>query len=308
MHRFKTDLPQLDLLIAFEAAARLGSFTRAARELNVSQSAVSQRMQTLEASLAATLFERGHRYVRLTARGREFQNSVTVALRHLLAATNTLRSADSGPQLNIATDESVGALWLLPRLHRFQARHPEISLRLTASDREADCLAEGIHLAILHGAGDWPGYDCRHLFEEQVFPVCAPAYLTRHGGLGDLADLADAELLDLEYERWHWMNWSIWLTEQGLKPAGRRRSLQCNSYPLLIEAARNGQGVALGWRHFIDDDLIAGRLVRPLGASVKTDFAYYVIAKHQETAELTLFRDWLFEERDGQALHSLAPG
>lgn len=309
MQNFRQSLPQLDHLIAFEAAARHGSFTRAADELNITQSAVSQQIRTLEDRMGIALFERSHRVVRLTAEGRTFQNSVSVALSHLLSAANTVRGVSGGAaeRLDIATDDSVAALWLAPRLHRFQELHPDIIIRLTSSDRIEECFTETIELAIVHGDGRWPGYECEAFLEEEIFPVCAPVYLDRSDPIATAADLANVDLVDLDYERWNWMNWSIWLTENSVGMARERRKFQCNSYPLVIEAARKGQGVALGWRHFVDDDLLSGTLVRPVSASLKTHYAYYLVRKHNqpESPQAQAFRSWLIAERDSQPLHAL---
>ncbi len=309
MQNFRQSLPQLDHLIAFEAAARHGSFTRAADELNITQSAVSQQIRTLEDRMGIALFERSHRVVRLTAEGRTFENSVSVALNHLLSAANTVRGVSGGPaeRLDIATDDSVAALWLAPRLYRFQELHPDIIIRLTSSDRIEECFTETIELAIVHGDGRWPGYECEAFMKEEIFPVCAPSYLERSAPITTAADLANVDLVDLDYERWNWMNWSIWLTENGIGLAGERRKFQCNSYPLVIEAARNGQGVALGWRHFVDDDLLAGTLVRPVSTRLETHYAYYLARKHNrpESPQAQAFRSWLITERDSQTLHAL---
>lgn len=307
MQNYRQSLPQLDHLIAFEAAARLGSFTKAAQELNITQSAVSQQIRTLEDRMGASLFERSHKVVRLTAEGRTFQNSVSVALGHLLSAANTVRGAQGagGESLHVATDDSVAALWLAPRLHKFQTLYPNIRVRLTSSDRIEDCFAEPVELAIVHGDGGWPGYECEPFIEEEIFPVCAPGFLDRQGPLDTAGDLAEADLIDLDYERWNWMNWAIWLTENGVGLAGERRTFQCNSYPLIIEAARNGQGLALGWRFFVDDDLNAGRLTRPIAAGLKTHFAYYLVRRYNrpESPQARAFRSWLIAERDSQPLH-----
>ncbi|MCP5083788.1 MAG: LysR family transcriptional regulator [Alphaproteobacteria bacterium] len=308
MQNFRQSLPPLDHLIAFEAAARHGSFTKAAHELNITQSAVSQQIRTLEDRMGVSLFERSHKVVRLTAEGRTFQNSVSVALGHLLSAANTVRGTTSagGKRLHVATDDSIAALWLTPRLHKFQALFPEITLRLTSSDRIEECFADPVELAIVHGDGGWPGYECELFIEEEIFPVCAPTYLEKSGPIHTATDLAGADLVDLDYERWNWMNWAIWLTENGVALASERRKFQCNSYPLVMEAARNGQGVALGWRQFVDDDLLAGRLTRPINTSLKTHFAYYLVRRYNrpESPQARAFRSWLISERDSQPLHA----
>ncbi|MEM7424686.1 MAG: LysR substrate-binding domain-containing protein [Pseudomonadota bacterium] len=298
MPNYRQSLPQLDLLIAFEAAARHGSFTRAAEELNITQSAVSQQIRTLERRLDLTLFQRAHRIVRLSPEGRAFQNSVSVALNHLVNATNALREKGTS-RLTIATDDSVAALWLAPRLHRFQQFHPEIQLRLTASDRPEDCFAEDIELSIVHGDGNWSGYECEPFIEEEVIPVCSPGYLEQTGPLETIDDLGSRGLIDLEYERWSWMNWSIWLTEKGAAIGPDQRVLQCNAYPVVLEAARQGQGIALGWRGFIEDDLAAGTLVAPLDEPLRTRNAYYLALRYNQpvSARAEAFRNWLKAER-----------
>jgi DNA-binding transcriptional LysR family regulator len=307
MHEFHKRLPPLDLLVAFEAAARYASFTQAAKELNVTQSAVSQRVRNLERRLGMALFERAHRSVRLTAQGREFYNSVSFALMHLLSAADRLRADEGARKLVVATDTSVAEMWLGSRLHRFQAAHPDVVLHLTASDVLEDCFADAVELAIIHGDGSWPGYDSVPLFQEEVFPVCAPSFLKKSAKLSEPKDLAQAVLLDLEYEHWKWMNWSIWLTEMGVHTPVRQQTLRSNSYALLIEAARRGQGVALGWRRFVDDDLGEGRLVAPIRASVKTGLAYYLVkrANRAPSPQIDAFETWLASEFETQALYPL---
>ncbi|MEM7178842.1 MAG: LysR substrate-binding domain-containing protein [Pseudomonadota bacterium] len=308
MAEFARRLPPLDHLVAFEAAARLGSFTLAGDEIAVTQSAVSQRIRQLEAALGVQLFQRGHRSVRLTREGREFQNSVTIALNHVLSAAETLRDPSRPVRLGIATDLAVGALWLGKRLHRFQARHPEIAVDLVVTDAPDAGFAPEIDIAILHGTGQWPGYHGELLFPERIFAVCAPAYAAQMTPGADLGALAQADLLDLSYEHWHWMNWTIWLTELGQPVSALNRRLECNSYDLVIEAARNGQGVALGWQHFVDADLLAHRLVMASPAVVETEFAYYVAVRAGERPPaVAAFVDWVIAERDAQPLFALPP-
>ena len=261
-------------------------------------------MRNLEQHLGVALFERGHRFVRLTAAGREFYNSVSLALTHLVGSADRVRESQSTPTLSIATDESVAALWLIPRLRQFEEMHPEICIRLIASDEKDRCLHESVQLAVIHGDGHWPGYDCTALFEEEVFPVCSEGYLKHLPEDVTLASLSSAALIDQEYEHWNWMNWGIWLTEMGLQRPTRREAFRSNSYPLLIEAARRGQGIALGWRYLVDEDLISGALVCPLRESLKTRFAYHLVRHHNVaiTPETEAFYDWLIAQRDTQRL------
>ncbi|MEM9472820.1 MAG: LysR substrate-binding domain-containing protein [Pseudomonadota bacterium] len=298
MQYVRKKLPHLDPLIAFEAAARLSSFALAARELNVTAPAVSQQIKSLETSLGVLLFQRGHRSVQLTDRGRLFQNSVSIALTHLANAADEVRIDDDCQQLDIVTDTSIASMWLVPALNRFEARNPQCSIRLTTTDVQADLLGTDFQIAIVHGQGNWTGYDSALLFEEQVFPVCAPGYLDRFADGLKLAGLPFADLLDLEYEQWHWMNWAIWLTETGLPLPDARRKMKLNNYPLVIDAACNGSGLALGWKHLVDDHLATGTLVRPFAETVKTHNGYYMIwpFNTEMSPIAAAFHDWTMAE------------
>ena len=173
----RPNLP-LRLLEPFEASARLGSFTRAAKELSVTQSAISQRVRKLEDLIGLTLFERGHRSVTLTAEGRDLLNGVTVALRHLAAATQGLQARESRATVRLTVDTSIAQLWLLPRLKSYLATEDAARLDIEVSD-DPDALTDA-DLAIMHGDGTWSGYKAQLLFEDEIFPVCAASYLDRN--------------------------------------------------------------------------------------------------------------------------------
>ena len=269
-------LPPLSTLLAFEAAGRLGSFTRAAAELHISQAAISKQVRQLEEQVGARLFIRSHRAVQLTQQGREYLHSVVTALTHLGHATLELRAEEPARHLCLAADHSVAALWLLPRLAALRAALPGVALDIVVSDAEAQCLAPEVDLAILHGEGRWPLHESEPLFPEVVFPVCSPGYLRRAGPIGQPADLAGAELIDLTDENWTWINWRIWLTDHGVGLPATHRALPIGSYPLVLDAARRGLGVALAWRCLIEEDLASGALVRPLAEEVATRFSYHL--------------------------------
>ena len=299
MQDLRRQLPQLDYLVAFEAAARLGSFTKAAHELNITQSAVSQQIRNLEQNLSLTLFERAHKSVRLTEEGKIYHNSVSLALVHLLSATNKLRQSKDQTRLTIATDVTTAALWLSPRLCKFHKQHADIQIRLISSDIQPDIFQDEVDLAITHGTGDWPGYVSEPLFTETVFPLCSPEYLKTYP-IHSLQDLEQAKLIELEYEHWNWMNWTIWLTEKGLSPGNAQMPLICNSYPTILETAAQGLGIALGWSYFADDLVNQGRLIRPIKDEVTTNYAYHIVSAftEQPKPQVQAFRDWLIEERD----------
>jgi len=272
----RRNLPPLDLLLPFEASARLGSFTRAAEELSVTQSAVSQRVRKLEELLEISLFERRHRAIELTPEGRELLNGVKVALQHLTSATHSLRQREARRFLRLACDTSIGQHWLVPRIETFLNPDSPVAIDLTVSDSEAEVL--GADVAVLHGDGQWPGFVARRLFGDMVFPVCAPGYLERHP-IATPDDLLSAELIDLDYIHWNWMNWSIWLTETGVDPASARILMRTNSYTALLDAAKAGMGVALGWGNLVDGALERGELVRPVAETVDTANGYYVLLR-----------------------------
>ncbi len=277
MQTLKKQLPPLEPLIAFEAAARQLSFTAAATELNLSQAAVSQQIRNLERSLGVNLFIRSHRSVQLSAQGRVYQHTVSTVLHQLANATTELSTPPTKDQLNIATDQSIASMWLMPRLPGFQQQNPDTTLRFIASDDERDCLADEIQIAIIHGNGIWPGFKSERLFDEEIFPVCSPAYLQQLDSNLTPDSLVDQVLLELEDNHWDWINWRSWLSKNNVNLPAHHKGLHINSYPLIIEATKNGQGIALGWRYLIDDDLNKGLLVKALDLSVRSSLGYYLI-------------------------------
>ena len=293
----KSSLPPLATLIAFEAAGRHLSFTKAAQELHLTQAAISKQIRALERDLGVGLFSRTHRAVQLTPEGREYLHTVVTALAHIQHATREIRSEPAGGRLRIAADQSVASLILMPRLTQFLDRQPRTALHLVVSDSPTRMLAEEVDLAILHGEGRWSGHESELLHEEVVFPVCSPDYLARFGTIGSAADLASAKLIELDDENWTWINWRFWLTEHGVALPVAGRALSIGTYPLVVEAARQGHGVALGWQGHVDDDLASGALVRPLAAEVKTRFGYYFAWPRSRplSSEATGFREWVRE-------------
>ena len=295
MQTYKKRLPSLDLLVAFEAAARHSSFQAAAEELNVTASAISQQIRNLESQMDLVLFSRGHRSVQLTDQGREFQANVTFALTHLASAVDELQQREGTTEIVLATDTSIASQWLIPKLAEFDFEQHNLSLNLKISDIRSELLNGEADVAIIHGDGRWEGYETTQLFEEEVFPVCSPKLLSQKEKKLDLAELANFKLLELDYEHWHWMNWPIWLSEAGNVETGASTKIRSNYYSLVIEAAKQGLGLALGWRYFVDDDLDAGVLVRPFRESVKTRNGYHVVSPYnrRESNAVAEFRKWL---------------
>lgn len=282
-------------MVSFEAAARLLSFTAAAKELRISQSAVSQNIWNLEDSLGIPLFTRAHRSVSLTHLGEEYQRTVAATLETLASVTTEIRSTRGRRRLTVAADQSIAWMWLMQRLPVFQKANPDIIVRMVASDIETDCLASGIDVSILHGTGHWHGHDSCELFGEEVFPVCSRDYLAKSPPLETLDDLRHHALLQLEDEYWQWITWQMWFTRMERQMPAEQQGLVVNNYPLLIEAAKNGQGVVLGWRYLVDQELANGTLVRPIGESLQTDFGYHVVwpLKPERSPDAMSFCNWL---------------
>ena len=298
MQNLKKALPPLDPLVAFEAAARLMSFTRAAQELNLSQAAVSQQIRQLEDSLGVELFIRAHKSVKLSARGRELQHTVTATLLQLANASSEIKSTQHDTRLSLGLDQSIANMWLGPRLKRFQDQYPEIALRLVVSDNEAECMSEEIEIAILHGDGNWTGFESELFFEEEIFAVCSPELEVVRDGPLPPEMLTELALLDLDDGHWNWMNWRTWLGLNSIHQPAKNRPLQINSYPLLIEAAINGQGVALGWKTLVDAALQQGQLTKATTESVKTDLGYFLVWPENVSLSESamLFKRWCLSE------------
>ncbi len=298
MQTLKQQLPPLEPLIAFESAVRYMSFTAAAKELSLSQAAVSQQIRHLEKSLGFDLFTRSHRSIQLTAEGMVYRYTVSAVLNQLATATSELKQPTAKTRLTLAADQSIASMWLIPRLPSFQQLYPDITVRLIASDIEQDCLAKDIDIAIIHGSGDWSGFQSEVLFAEEVFPVCSPEYLKKHQKPESLAALTQETLLNLESNHWNWMDWRMWLSSNDVHLPIQQQGLQINNYPLLIEAAKNGQGYALGWRYLIDEHLKNKSLVKPFTETLATSLAYYLIWPNDEvlSPSIAVFRDWAREQ------------
>jgi len=275
------ELPSLDLLKGFEAAARNLSFTKAAAELFVTQSAISRQVQTLEDQLGVALFRRHHRELRLTEEGQTFYKTTGEVLRLLRDVTGRLGARPAG-MLTVTTTVSFAGLWLVPRLNDFRRLHPGIDMRLAATNEIQDLEREGIDLAIRYCTAKAAGRNAVRLFGEVVFPVCSKSVLAGRK-LKSPQDLSDHVLLhyDDPERRYPWLSWDVWfeLTQtEGVKPAG---TLRFSHYDQLMQAAIAGQGIALGRSRFVNHWVKLGKLILPFGkryrASPADSRAYFIV-------------------------------
>ena len=296
----KHKLPTFGLLNTFEVAARHLSFTVASQELCLTQGAVSRQIKALEDQIGVILFLRKHRAIELTPEGVELYKVVTRSLDDIGACLEAMRNNTAFPQITVAASVSFAYYWLMPRLEKFSEVHPEIDLRILASDQKVDLTRDGVDVAILFGHGMWDGVDALPLFGETVYPVCSPTYLAAHPELRQASDMLDQTLLHLEGggNIWGSVNWQIWLAMQGVTATPVRRGIQLNSYPMVLQAAEAGRGVALGWSYIVDEMLQDGRLVRPGNASLDTRNGYYLgtTKECKSNPEVKVFSQWIMNE------------
>jgi putative choline sulfate-utilization transcription factor len=295
LHR---NLPPLGSLVAFDAAARHLSITKAADELSLTQAAVSRKIRALEDDLGVALFRRLHRSLRLTADGERLHAAVSGSLWRIAETAESLREQSGPAQVSISATIAFATFWLMPRLPRFRAAYPDIELRLTAGDHRIDVESEGVDAAIRFGVGPWRGLASERLLEEEVFPVCSPGYLQRNPALQEAPDLRDHRLLHLDVAYRNWMDWAQWFRSFGLEAPPVKRGLRFNTYTILIQAATAGEGVALGWRNLVEEFIDAGPLVRPVDASLPATGGYHALwpESAEPTPELQSFLDWLRTE------------
>ena len=296
MLKRRVSLPPLDYFVAFEAAAKLGSFARASEEMHISETAISRKVRLLEQHYNLPLFVRGHRSITLTEQGAELLVSVQRSLKILRDASQDFLERDGSNTVTLAATNSVAALWLMPRLSKFSRANGRVKIKLMASDSDSECMSETMDLTILRGDGDWPGFHSQLLFGETVFPVCAPSYLDANPSSAQLDALPDLDLIEVDSSHTEWMKWRTWLDGQGLSDVPADRASYFNTYPLAIQAAVDGHGIALGWGHLVDHLLESGKLVRPLGnAQVRTTSGYYLLknTKKPPFPEQEIVETWL---------------
>ena len=284
--------PFLNGLRAFEAAARRGSFTLAAKELGVTQAAVSQQVRLLEKRLGFTLFERRANELELTYQGRTFQPGLTDAFDRIDRLTDQVSTMRSGPVLVAGIAPAFAMNWLMPRLPRFSQAHPDIEFRM-ATGGERMPLRDDWTCSVRRGTGDWPGYVAEELFPVPLVPVCTPqlAKELRHP-----RDLSGATLIVVPHLRQQW-NW--WFDAAGLKGAIKPAAeVVFENSPLAIKAVLDGMGVAVAQLPYVSDALAAGRLVSPFPIVRQRYQGWYLVYRPalKDDRALTAFRGWLHGE------------
>ncbi len=300
-------LPPLNPLRAFEAAARHLSFTRAAEELFVTPSAVSHQVKALEENLGVSLFLRDSKSLLLTPAGKAYLPGVQEAFRQLVFATYQLHRERSIPALKLNLPPTFALKWLIPRMKSFVQAYPEIDLKVSTSKHMVDFAREDFDLAVRYGRGVYPGLCAEHCLKVEVFPVCAPALLEGPVPLRVPDDLRLHRLLhdDSTYDDVTNPNWATWLEHAGVEGVDTTRGPSFWPSHLVIDATIDGLGVALAKRSWVDRDLLEGRLVRPFAdLTLSVEFSYFFVYPQDRADDprLRLFLDWVRQEvaRDAQ--------
>jgi LysR family glycine cleavage system transcriptional activator len=289
-------------LRAFEAAARHLSFTVAASELNVTQTAISHQIRRLEEELGVRLFVRQNRALALTPEARDYLPGIRAAFNDLRLATDRLLRKDNENVLTVSTLASLAAKWLLPRLSAFQEAHPGIDVRITTSTALVDFKSGDVDAAIRYGRGQWSGLRADWLMADQLFPVCSPALLEGNKPLRSPEDLAHQTLLHGSggYDD----DWRLWLTAAGL-PANisKQPGLTFDLILMTVQAAIDGIGVAMGRTSYVEADIAKGRLVVPFKITLPTDAGFYLVspAARTDSSKLSAFRQWLIASVQNKA-------
>lgn len=286
-------LPSTALLAAFEAASRAGSVTLAARELSLTQSAVSRQIKLLEDQLDVELFARERQTIRLTAAGEAYAREIREALRKISTASFNVRANPRGGTLNLAILPTFGTRWLAPRLPKFFSQNPGITINLATRLTYFNFQTEALDAAIHFGPRDWPGVEMALLRSEEVVPACSPE-LKYQCGFRAAGDLKKAPLLSISTRP---QAWDQWFSAQNIV-GGSGQTMYFDQFATVAQAAMVSVGVALLPTFLIEDELASGKLVRALNLPIESAERYYLVWPPERSTHppLTVFRDWLLAE------------
>lgn len=306
-------LPPLAALRAFESAARHLSFKKVAEELHVTPAAISQQIKALESYLGVSLFRRLTRALEVTPEGLAMLPKIRESFECLAAAVETTRRTGDGP-LTVTAPPSFASRWLVPRLPHFSAAHPDVALRLSSSADTVDRRGETVvfeeaiidprdpasEVAIRYGTGNYPGFRVEKIFAPDCVPVCSPRLPTPDSPLDKPADLRRHVLIHDETlgDEDRQADWTQWLDAAGVKAVNAQRGPRFSNAVLAVEAALDGQGVALALRPLVEADVAAGRLIIPFDIAVPSPYAYFLVMPEAvaRRASVAAFRTWLLDE------------
>lgn len=300
MSRRNVDLPPLNCLQTFEAAARHLSFTQAAHELNLTQSAVSRQVKRLEEDLARPLFYRLAQGLSLTPVGVRYFRTIQRLLRELDRESAELRRRGADRQLTLASTPTISSIWLAGLLPDFQREHPDLDIRILCSESPSHLDVSEYDLGLFYHLDELPaphGLELSPVFDsEQVITVCSPAYIERHGPIHDVQHLLHAHTLLIVEDHYHdWLTWTDWCADADAHYHTPRHALRTNSYQLLMQSAVMGHGVALGWKSLLAGELDAGRLQMALPHTMHSRGRLHLMQPHHRNppSAARSFRQWL---------------
>jgi len=293
-------LPPLNAIRAFEAAARHLSFTKAADELNVTPAAISQQVRNLEDILGVPLFRRLTRALLLSEAGQAALPILGEGFDRLVDGIERIRATSESGILTVSAAPSFAARWLVRRLPRFEARHPEIRIRLDPTLHAVDFERENVDIAIRFGEGNYPGMRTDRLMTENISPVCSPGLMNGDNPLREPCDLANHVLLHTDWGLGNptQPDWAMWLVCAGAETVNSSRGPVFTTEVLTVESALEGNGVALVNRGIVVDEVAAGRLVWPFELTIETHFGFFIICPEHtaDSPKNAAFRQWLLDE------------
>ncbi len=292
------NIPPLRSIKAFEASARLLSFTKAAEELHVTQAAISHQIKNLEQLTGVQLFERFNRSLKLTFEGRLYLISIRNALESIEKATRQLKNKDASGTLNISVLPSFASKWLSKRIWKFQQQHHELDVRISAFEKLTDFKKEECDIAIRYSSDPTlPGLTTELLLEEDVFPVCSRKLYDSYKGNIKPESLLKANLYheDFTTEDWH-----DWFAAVGIQANPNLRGTRFSHMAMMLEAVENHQGFALGRTPLVQDDIKRGLLVAPFDVKIKGKMSYFLVypSSTENDQKLQIIRQWLFAEAE----------
>ena len=296
----------MNSLRSFEAAARLGSFQKAARELFVTPSAISHQVKSLEEFLEVELFLRHTRRIELTSAGKAYLKTVQKALNDIERATQKLIATHGSGELNLAVAPAFLHRWLLPRMGRFYDQHPNVELELSASTGLIDFAHSDTDMAVYFGDGHWDDVECHFLKRSALIPVCTPDLLAKHD-IHTPEDITHHTLLHVNKRPEEWRDW---FAAAGTELVERRKGLYLSSGLLTAQAAARGLGVALTDVSLVSEEIQSGQLVAPLDIPLELPKSFYLVYRKNRPMTLAMrqFKDWIMEEMAVDALSAKSQG
>ncbi|MFJ3486864.1 LysR substrate-binding domain-containing protein [Pseudomonas sp. NPDC090202] len=293
MNRYLRALPPLETLITFEAVARHGSFTHAASELFLTQSAVSKQMRQLEESVGVPLFERKARGVTLTSAGEELRVTVNLTLTSLHQSVTRIRNVHQANAVSVLATHAFAQFWLFPKLIEFNKAHPEIAVHVHAINEIDEASLNDFDLGILYGDGEWTSLNSDFLLPEVVYPAAHPSLDV--SGIETLEQLSKANLVQIDTSAWHCLDWHQWFRYLGVDYAAPDNAPVFNQLTLAFRAVQQGMGIGLAWTFMGDEAVARGELQRVTRFECVTGFGEYLVSvKHRPLSPCAeVFRQWL---------------